>query len=60
MARRGLSQTALAGHIGKSQTAVSKRLKGETPFDINELATVAAVLGVPLAALTEGVEGAAA
>lgn len=56
MARRGISQTALAMRLQKSQTAVSKRLRGETPFDVNELATVAAALNVPMGALTAGVE----
>ena len=58
MARRGLSQTALAGHLGLSQTAVSARLRGLTPFDINELVLTAEVLGVPLGVLLEGVAGA--
>ena len=55
MARRGLSQTALAQRLGMSQTAVSKRLRGETPWDINELTIVATALSVPLEVLLEGV-----
>ena len=51
MARRQLSQTALAAHLGLSQAAVSRRLSGHTPFDVNELASVAAWLGVPASTL---------
>jgi transcriptional regulator with XRE-family HTH domain len=55
MVRRGISQTALASRLGMSQAAVSKRLRGETPFDINELAQIAAALDVTLDRLLEGV-----
>lgn len=56
MARRGISQTALAKSLGLSQPSVSARLRGATPFDINELSAVAHFLGVPLGALIgEGV-----
>ena len=55
MARRGVSQTALAQTVGLSQTAISKRLRGATPFDVNELIAVAAALDVPLSALLSGV-----
>ena len=58
MARKGLTQATLARHLGLSQAAVSARIKGRTPFDINELVIVATVLDVPLAALTEGVAAA--
>lgn len=51
MARKGLTQTTLARHLGISQVAVSTRLRGVTAFDVNELTTVAAVLDVPLATL---------
>lgn len=51
MARRRISQSALAGAIGRSQSGVSRRLKGETPFDVNELVAIARVLDVPVAQL---------
>lgn len=54
MARRGISQTALASRLKVSQSAVSKRLRGETPFDVNELAKVARALGVSMDSLTAG------
>lgn len=55
MARRELSQTALAGHLNLSQTAISTRLRGVTPFDVNELAAVARILRVPAVELLDGV-----
>ena len=55
MARQGVTQMVLARKIGISQAAVSARLRGTTPFDINELTAIAAVLGVPLATLLDGV-----
>ena len=55
MARKGVSQAALGSHLGISQVAVSSRLKGKTPFTIDQLAQVAALLDVPLATLAEGV-----
>lgn len=51
MARVGVSQTTIAQHLNLSQAAVSARLRGVTPFDINELVKVAAFLDVPLADL---------
>jgi transcriptional regulator with XRE-family HTH domain len=55
MARRGLSQTALAARLGLSQTAVSKRLLGKTPWDVNELTVAADTLGVDVSELFAGV-----
>jgi transcriptional regulator with XRE-family HTH domain len=55
MARRGVTQEAVGKALRLSQPAVSKRLRGDVPFDINELATIAALLDVPLERLTEGV-----
>ena len=55
MARQGVTQMVLARKIGISQAAVSARLRGTTPFDINELTAIAAVLGVPLDVLLDGV-----
>ena len=51
MARRGLTQTALADRLHISQTQVSARLRGRVPFDVNELTRVAEVLGVSLSTL---------
>lgn len=51
MARKGITQAELATAIGLSQPVISSRLRGKTTFDINEIAAVAAFLGVPLTQL---------
>lgn len=48
LARKRISQTELASKLHLSQTAVSRRLTGKKAFDVNELAVVADVTGVPL------------
>jgi len=54
-ARRRVSQRAIAVALGVSQTAVSRRLNGEIPFDVDELGKVAELLGVPPAQFLERV-----
>jgi transcriptional regulator with XRE-family HTH domain len=51
MARRGVSQVKMAAALGLSQPSVSARLRGVTPFDVDELHAVADFLDVPVAAL---------
>lgn len=51
MARRGVSQAALGAVLGFKQPSISARLRGRTPFDINELHQVADFLGVPVETL---------
>jgi len=51
MARRRISQTALADALGMSQAAISRRLTGALPFDVAELSAIAEILDVPLASL---------
>lgn len=46
LARRRMSQSQLGSLLGLSQTAVSRRLLGEVPFDIDELTAVADALGI--------------
>lgn len=41
MARRKTTQRQVADAIGTSQAAVSRRLSGLVPFDVDELAAVA-------------------
>lgn len=48
LARRRISGKQLAAHLGISQFAVSRRLRGETPFSIDELSCAAEFLGVPV------------
>lgn len=56
LARAGKSQTDLAVVLGVTQTAVSKRLRGVTPFDVNELAAVAAALDLDISVLIAGTD----
>lgn len=51
MARADVSQSTLASMIGLSQPAISKRLRGEVPFDINEAHLIAKALSVDVARL---------
>ena len=51
MKRHRLSQAGLAQHLGISQAAVSSRLRGVTPWRVDELRVVADVLNVPMSAL---------
>lgn len=51
MVRQEVNQQQLAESLGLSQAAVSRRLTGEVPFDVNELVAVAAALGITVADL---------
>lgn len=48
LARRQLSGKQLAARLGISQFSVSRRLRGQVPFSIDELAVAAEFLGVEL------------
>ena len=60
VARRGLSQSALAAALNLTQSAVSRRLSGTVEFTASELAALAEHLQVPVSvffdtpALAEG------
>lgn len=56
MARNGLTQGDLATRLNLTQPAVSRRLTGEIPLNVNELATISRVVGVPLGRLVAGSE----
>lgn len=47
MARQRRSQTELAQYLGISQPAVSRRLNGDTPLDVDELYRIARFLDRP-------------
>lgn len=51
LARRRISGRELARGIGWSAPTTFRRLRGDTPFTIDELIAVARFLGVPVAAL---------
>ena len=48
MARTRTSQTTLATILNLSQSSVSMRLRGATPFSAHELATIATHLDIPV------------
>lgn len=54
MGRYGVSQAELAERIGFHQTAVSKRLRGETEWKLSEVGLVAAAFNVHPATLMGG------
>lgn len=51
LARRRMSQRALAEATGLSQSYIGRRLTGEMPFTTDDLALVAAALGVSVLSL---------
>lgn len=51
VARARLTQARIAHTLGVSQQAVSSRLNGRTPFALEELVSLAALLDVPLSTL---------
>lgn len=51
VARRGLTQGQLAAGLGISQTNVSKRARGKVEWSLNEIETVARLLGTTVSAL---------
>jgi transcriptional regulator with XRE-family HTH domain len=53
MARTRTKQSDVAKAIGVGQPNVSRRLSGEVPFDVNQLAQLSALLGVSMARLLE-------
>jgi len=51
LARSRRTQAELADHLGLSNAAVSRRLSGFTPIDVNEIEAIADFLGVPASQL---------
>lgn len=51
LARKGISQSELAAKLNKSQPFISRRLLARVPFDVAELAGIAAILEIPMAVL---------
>ncbi|MBE8528298.1 helix-turn-helix transcriptional regulator, partial [Amycolatopsis sp. H6(2020)] len=48
MGRRGVSARQLAAAIGLSNSPMSKRLRGDTAFTINDLGLIASYFGITL------------
>ena len=53
LARRGLTQSDVAPHLGLTRQAVSRRLVGPTPFTLDQLYKIAELVGVPISVLIE-------
>lgn len=51
LARRKVNQTQIAMLLGISQAGVSRRLLGQTPMDVNEIAAIAEFLDIPIGTL---------
>ncbi len=51
LARQGITQTALAAKLQKSQPFIARRLSGRVALDIEDLAGISAVLDIPMAVL---------
>jgi transcriptional regulator with XRE-family HTH domain len=56
MARQNVPQRELGRVLGLSQGAAWRRLKGEVPFDVSELAEVAKLLKTPMTQFLPEVE----
>lgn len=48
MESKKVGQIALADLVGMSQSALSRRLLGQVPFDISEIEQIASALRVPV------------
>jgi transcriptional regulator with XRE-family HTH domain len=48
LARRNISRSIAAEHIGISRTLLWNRLRGESPFTVTELEKLAELLEVPV------------
>lgn len=53
LARKDKKRADLARALGISQQAMSRRMSGEVPFNVQELASAAEFLGVPVTVLLE-------
>lgn len=56
MARNGITQDVLAARLNLTQPAVSRRLSGSVPFNVDELAVVTRMVGLSLSRLVAGAE----
>jgi transcriptional regulator with XRE-family HTH domain len=54
MARQRRSGKQLATQLGWSQMYLSRRLSGRAPFNLDDLAAIAAALGVPVSSFFPG------
>ena len=54
LARANVTQTTVAEVTGRSQAYWSRRLSGEVPMDVSDLAVIADLTGVPMSHLVAG------
>lgn len=57
MARARISGSRLGKMTGKSQAYWSRRITGDVAFDVDDLATLAGLLGVPIVRFFSGSDG---
>lgn len=58
LTRRGITAYRLSRDLGWSASTARRRLRGDFPFTVAELAQIAAYLDVPVAALIHDAEAA--
>lgn len=56
-ARMNVTQAQIAEVIGKTQQVVSSKMRGQTPFQLDELAVVAPLMSMTVAELITGERG---
>ncbi|MPY99040.1 MAG: helix-turn-helix domain-containing protein [Actinophytocola sp.] len=56
LARQRVTQTVLADQLGVSRAWLSRRLSGDTPLSVGDVATIADTLGVPVSTFTTVVD----
>lgn len=56
LARQRITNGALAEKLGVSRAYLSRRLNGDTPLSIPDVAAIAEVLGIPISQLTKPVD----
>ena len=56
LARRGMPVRHLTEALGVTYTGVTRRLSGQTPLDVDEVAAVARFLGIPVIDLFAGID----
>ena len=53
LARARISYTQVADRLGVTRQAMTRRMSGDTPFRVDEIATIASMCGVTVGALVD-------
>jgi predicted transcriptional regulator len=56
LSRANVTQAQVATLLGRTQAAVSRRITGKVPFNVEELALIAGFLECPVSRLTDGLD----